>query len=157
MYAGKPCRCTPAVIHQQKMLQTVDPCSRQLTLLLGLGRVLFTGCVQFRPPLEDQLCSAVPVFVRNVWTCMSGAEVFPLYCAIAFSIIHVELSRGTFTFVYVFPCGMHTQPMIAYLDVNACQPNRLKAPCLFGCDYGISAFQLSYHILQHVSSSALLA
>ena len=48
---------------------------------------------------------------------MSGAEAFPLYCAIAFSIIQVELSLGTFTFVYVFPCGMHTQPMSTYLGV----------------------------------------
>ncbi len=70
-----------------------------LTLLLGLGRVLFTGNVQLKPPSEDQLCRAVPVLVLNVWTCMSGLDAFPLYCAMAFSIIHVELSLGTLTFV----------------------------------------------------------
>ncbi len=36
---------------------------------------------------------------------MSGNESLALYRAIAFSIIHVVLSFGTFTLVYVFPCS----------------------------------------------------
>ena len=90
-YTERTCLC--------RMPMPDEPREKQLTRLLGLGRVLFTGYVQFKPPLEDQLCSAVPVLVRNVCTCMSGAEAFPLYWAMAFSIIQVELSFGTLTFV----------------------------------------------------------
>jgi hypothetical protein len=71
--------------------------------------VLLTGELQLKPPSEDQLCSAVPVLVRNVWRCMSGNESLALYRAIAFSIIHVVLSFGTFTWVYVFPCSETTE------------------------------------------------
>ena len=74
--------------------------------------MLLTGKVQLKPPSEDQLCSVIPVLVRNVWRCMSGNESLALYRAIAFSIIHVELSFGTLTWVYVFPCSETTEQSI---------------------------------------------
>ena len=88
---------------------------RALTLLLGLGSVLFTGKLQVLPSSVDQLCIVVPVRVRNSCTCMSVPLLGLLYRAMAFSIIHVAFVLGTAASVKVLPC---MPKGLGYLNVS---------------------------------------